>query len=521
MIKMTNSGVDLQMNAHKNITEWTTDLTDMPDLSFQKIHDYFVNAISNDGQKREAMKHKTSGYQLFKDGYVKKVKVKGHFVINNDSRFIINNQCTATMKATTYNVVIHLSETDGHVLYAFCPCKSGAGGSCKHVAATLYQLVEYKELDIKSVPADKTCTDVLQAWHIPGEGSNTGALKFSALTFYKADLSKDLNNKRKRPVVTGKRSFCATPLFAHQPSVKKLKKLSDDLIEIGQGIQLSQLIKANQYEGSNFYSTSITEYNERQNVVKTRPVITEIVRSLSESKMTTILSATNYEFVRDHLTMTSTQIINLENETTQQSSCSRWFEERKKRITASTFSLVMNRRKGYHPKSIITAITGKKKDYQSVACKWGSTNESIAIQYYEEQNEVNVQSCGFVVNPKWPWLGASPDGVMEIKGVKKAIEVKCPYSKKDLTIEESCMDSSFYLKKVDNKIQLKRNHNYFYQCQGVMAILNFDFIDFIVYTTKDLFQETLIFQKEKWETHTLPELTNFYFEFIKDTVFNA
>ena len=135
---MANSSVYLQMNAHKNITEWTTDLTDMPDLSFQKIHDYFVNVISNDGQKREAMKHKTSGYQLFKDGYVKKVKVKGHFVINNDSRFIINNQCTATMKATTYNVVIHLSETDGHVLYAFCPCKSGAGGSCKHVAATLY-----------------------------------------------------------------------------------------------------------------------------------------------------------------------------------------------------------------------------------------------------------------------------------------------------------------------------------------------------------------------------------------------
>ena len=40
---MANSSVDLQMNAHKNITECITDLTDMPDLSFQKIHDYFVD----------------------------------------------------------------------------------------------------------------------------------------------------------------------------------------------------------------------------------------------------------------------------------------------------------------------------------------------------------------------------------------------------------------------------------------------------------------------------------------------
>ena len=45
--------------------------------------------------------------------------------------------------------------------------KSGAGGCCKHVAAALYQLVDYTELDLKEVPDDKTCTYIFQKWHVP------------------------------------------------------------------------------------------------------------------------------------------------------------------------------------------------------------------------------------------------------------------------------------------------------------------------------------------------------------------
>ena len=37
-------------------------------------------------------------------------------------------------------------------------------GCCKHVAATLYQLFDYKGLNAKTVPNDKICTDILQQW---------------------------------------------------------------------------------------------------------------------------------------------------------------------------------------------------------------------------------------------------------------------------------------------------------------------------------------------------------------------
>ena len=129
----------------------------------------------------------------------------------------------STMKKDIYTVVIHLCQSRGTILHGKCSCKAGASGCCKHVEATLYLIMEYKQLNLKSVPADKACTGILQTWHIPGEGANTGALKFSELTFLKADLKKDTENTRKRPLVTGNRNFCATPVFAHKPLPEKLK----------------------------------------------------------------------------------------------------------------------------------------------------------------------------------------------------------------------------------------------------------------------------------------------------------
>ena len=114
---------------------------------------------------------------------------------------------------------------------------------------------------------------------------------------------------------------------------------------------------------------------------------------------------------------------------------------------------------------------GNTKIYKSEACQWGLNKESVAIRLYEEALNVNVESCCLIINPKWPWLGASADGVLEVNGNLRAIEVKCPFSKIENTIGEACNDSSFYLYNVNEEIKLKETHPYFCQCQGVMAIL--------------------------------------------------
>ena len=93
--------------------------------------------------------------------------------------FLVKCSVAASMKKILYDVYVHLCQDAGEVLYGKCSRKAGACGRCKHCAALLYQLCECVQLDLKCVPDDKTCTDILQKWHGPSESGNTGAILFS------------------------------------------------------------------------------------------------------------------------------------------------------------------------------------------------------------------------------------------------------------------------------------------------------------------------------------------------------
>ena len=68
-----------------------------------------------------------------------------------------------------------------------------------------------------------------------------------------------------------------------------------------------------------------------------------------------------------------------------------------------------------------------------------------------------VGNCGFVVSPKWPWLGCSPDGIITKDDIVVGyLEVKCPYASNDLDIcEASQNNKQFFLNK--NMVEGLRN----------------------------------------------------------------
>ena len=119
--------------------------------------------------------------------------------------FLVKCSVAVSMKKNLHDVYAHLCQDTGEVSYGKCSCKTGVCGRWKHCAALLYQLCEYIQLDLKCVPDDKTCTDILQKWHKPTESGNTGAILISELTFIKADQQKEENNSRKRTFATGER----------------------------------------------------------------------------------------------------------------------------------------------------------------------------------------------------------------------------------------------------------------------------------------------------------------------------
>ena len=95
-----------------------------------------------------------------------------------------------------------------------------------------------------------------------------------------------------------------------------------------------------------------------------------------------------------------------------------------------------------------------------LAVGYGVANEAKAIVRYTQETKNNVQRSGLVVNPKWPMMAASPDGVVDSDTI---IEVKCPHSAKDRPINPR---SVTYLTEQNDTLSLKANHDYYYRVQG-------------------------------------------------------
>jgi len=91
------------------------------------------------------------------------------------------------------------------------------------------------------------------------------------------------------------------------------------------------------------------------------------------------------------------------------------------------------------------------------------------------------------------------------------LEVKCPFSKQNMSIEEACQDTKFYLQYIDGKSILKRNHKYFFQVQGQMYVCQLKWVDFVVWFGADIISiERIPFEKEWWKNKVLPKLLYFY-----------
>lgn len=165
-------------------------------------------------------------------------------------------------------------------------------------------------------------------------------------------------------------------------------------------------------------------------------------------------------------------------------------------------------------------------DLNSPAVIHGRTFETVALEKFTEKTAKQVKRCGLFVNPDFPCLAASPDSLIE--GEKSLIEVtstqfgisnptkmygdfqvKCPFSIKDKMIDETC--GLGYLELRNGQWQLKRNHQYFYQVQGQLAIAQQDLCYFVVYTHEDCCVLTIPYEPDFFQEMISP-LFKFYYE---------
>ena len=179
----------------------------------------------------------------------------------------------------------------------------------------------------------------------------------------------------------------------------------------------------------------------------------------------------------------------LEASTSLQHLSSVWHEHWVGRITASKFHASSGAGTNPPPRSPLEQLMG----YKPVSCSaipaldWGIKNEKITrMQYLERasgQHEgLEYHPSGLHVNPQFPHLGASPDGLIccECCG-EGTVEIKCPYKYRQCNPMD-VQDPHFCLQPNSEGMSLSHPHEYYTQVQGQLAVCQRLFCDFVCWT---------------------------------------
>jgi len=101
----------------------------------------------------------------------------------------------------------------------------------------------------------------------------------------------------------------------------------------------------------------------------------------------------------------------------------------------------------------------QKKMKQTAQMKEGIAMEPHIIRKYSEESGHKISKCGFFVSEKYPFLGASPDGMTEDGNL---IEIKKVTSKENGTEDETLCRLKIF-KKEGSGLCINRQHKYFHQ----------------------------------------------------------
>ncbi|XP_055956192.1 uncharacterized protein LOC130012386 [Patella vulgata] len=209
------------------------------------------------------------------------------------------------------------------------------------------------------------------------------------------------------------------------------------------------------------------------------------------------------------------EIDNTKGQTTSDS----WYEARSLRVTASNAKTVTTTKSKQGQYNLLKRLLWSKKVLDLKALKYGRDNEDHAFKNFQEGSLTPghaLTKSGFWVNPKYPELGCSPDGLIwdcnkKLVGV---LEIKCPLvlensGPTDLeNLSKNQINNLCY--KIENgELVLNRTHSYYFQIQMQIAICGVDFCDFSIWSPKGMCIERIQRDIGFWNA-LFPKLIDFH-----------
>ncbi|KAL4083865.1 hypothetical protein QTP88_029181 [Uroleucon formosanum] len=215
----------------------------------------------------------------------------------------------------------------------------------------------------------------------------------------------------------------------------------------------------------------------------------------------------------DKLKLNKTDISKLERRTIDQSNNEEWKKERLSRLTASNFGKICKMRKTTIRKNTIISILYQSYYFHgTTATSYGIQFESIAKTEFETMYNLKVLPAGLFVDFNLPFLAASPDGLI---GNDAIIEIKCPYSAKDLSPVDAQKQNKLKFMEIESEnLILKKNYNYYFQVQGQLHITQRNVCYIVVWTPKGISVDTIYRDDEFWNTKMETSLAEFYLDHL-------
>lgn len=309
---------------------------------------------------------------------------------------------------------------DGQVCCAHCTCMAGIAESCTHVGALLFKI----EAAVR-IRGKKTVTDVPAYWKIPSainkvHGEVAYKMDFTSAKAQRIALDRVINDNSPMPGLRTRAS-------RHIPQATL-----DDL---------SSLLPVLHKHRAVCMSTAVMP----------KP-LKDCLRDPQFDHAPLSVLLQHCETVKDIAAVTKEQADIISTHTKQQHKSSAWYGVRAGRVTASAMHAVVvfniekpavsTVRKLCYPTALLTTQD----------TRWGIEHEETARSAFQAKQaphhtDLKIEQCGFCINPGFPEVGASPDGLLHcICCGKGCLEIKCPSKHKNTTVQEACDgDSDFCL----------------------------------------------------------------------------
>ncbi|XP_046864314.1 uncharacterized protein LOC124458317 [Xenia sp. Carnegie-2017] len=346
-------------------SDFLTDHNNFPNLQFPDISNYLVVQTSFYTKKQMKAYKSLEAYNFFVCGWVHEVKSRRVMDNNNCLVFArVNHSQRST--ATPLKAWVILKD-DGEVLTAHCNCMAGLAESCTHVGALLYFIESAVHMRESVV-----CTMEKSKWLLPAH-----IKKVIIMHIY----------------------INAAPVSNIDFSSARAKKQRLDSAIRGEAVEAERKTKASCPKvvvGSEEYNNFFKALNENY-------------------PLSAVLMTQKLKLV---LQISKDQIKAVEVQTRKQAGSRTWFTQRACRITASRLKAVLSTKPENPSRSLIKCICYPEAHrFSTAATRHGCKHEIQARKEYEKvmrKSHYNFSLCdsGLRINPKWPFMGASPDGVV-------------------------------------------------------------------------------------------------------------